>query len=126
LGPKEKLDYVRQIKNRIWQTADVTRAPLPSALQLVTEANIQALIEYVPQVYQGRITLFRASERSQRTHRNPDLGWGELAVGGVEIFDVPGDHATLIEEPRVQILAEQLKVCLGKAQANGREFRVRG
>jgi thioesterase domain-containing protein len=124
LGPKEKLDYIRQMKSRIWQSAEKSQRDigpsLPNILQIVTESHSQALAEYVPQAYQGRITLFRACERSRRTYPDPDLGWGELAAGGAEVHDVPGNHLTMLEEPHVRILAEQLRACLNKAQANGR------
>jgi aspartate racemase len=122
LGPRQQWDYIRQIKRRIWQTAvgsDADRQPsLPSILQMVAEANAQALEEYVPEVYPGRITLFRASNGSRRTCPDPDLAWGKLAAGGVEVHDVPGDHATMMEEPHVRILAEHLRACLSGAQVD--------
>jgi aspartate racemase len=106
--------YIRYIK----------RSPQELRLLDVLKANSQASGSYVPQVYTGQLTLFRASRRSVRLDYKPDLGWGELALGGVEIHEVPGSHlgATgIMWEPNVRLLAEKLKPCLEKAQAeNGK------
>jgi len=108
--------------------------PLPHHLQraFVAEANMQAKKGYVPQVYPGRITLFRASEPSVFTqlylprpedwyNRDPLHGWGNLAEGGLDLHDVPGDHFSLFEEPHVQVLAERLNACLDEAQLMTKE-----
>jgi len=39
------------------------------------------------------------------------LGWGSLAIKGVEINEVPSHHHSLLEEPQIQALAEKLKAC---------------
>jgi thioesterase domain-containing protein len=46
------------------------------------------------------------------------MGWGELAGGGVEVYDVPGHHLSMFEQPHVKRLAETLRYCLHKAQAS--------
>jgi amino acid adenylation domain-containing protein len=79
---------------------------------------LQALRGYVPQVYPGRVTLFRASKRLAGYNNDPDLSWGELAAGGVEVHEIPGYHGSIVMEPRVRILAEQLQACLSKSQAS--------
>ena len=38
-------------------------------------------------------------------------------VGGVEVHVVPGNHANLIYEPHVEILAKKLTACLNQAQS---------
>ncbi|WP_017717583.1 non-ribosomal peptide synthetase [Kamptonema formosum] len=90
---------------------------IPETFRLVEEANRQAVRNYVPQVYPGRVTLFRSIERPTRKYYEPFLGWEELAAGGVEVVEVPGHHKTLILEPYVRFLAEKLRVCVDKAQA---------
>ncbi|WP_414544489.1 amino acid adenylation domain-containing protein [Nostoc sp. CCY0012] len=86
----------------------------------VQKASHQALINYVPQVYSGKITLLRASEMVAedsggvfaQSFQKPALGWGELTTQPIEIHEVPGDHVTMLAEPHVQVLAEKLKCCL--------------
>jgi aspartate racemase len=95
--------------------------PLPDNLQDFTfrEENNQALRNYVPQVYPGRVTFFRSRDEIIRvsSYRDPQLCWGELAAGGLECHEVPGTHLGMLQEPHVQVLAEKLKDCLDKAQA---------
>jgi thioesterase domain-containing protein len=86
----------------------------------VQKASYQALINYVPQVYPGKITLLRASEMVAEDSRGvfaqsfqkPALGWGKLTTEPIEIHEVPGDHVTMLAEPHVQVLADKLKCCL--------------
>jgi amino acid adenylation domain-containing protein len=92
---------------------------IPETFRLVEQANRQAVRNYLPQVYPGRVTLFRSIERPTRKYYEPLLGWGELAAGGVEVVEVPGHHSTMILEPYVRFLAEKLRACLDKAQAEG-------
>jgi aspartate racemase len=95
--------------------------PLPDNLQDFTfqQENIQASRNYVPQVYPGRVTLFRCREQiiGISSYSDPHLGWGELAAGGLECHEVPGTHLGMLQEPHVQVLAKKMKACLDKAQA---------
>ena len=88
---------------------------LPEELQKVQQANRQAHQAYVPQVYPGRVILFQASERPPGFYYDPQLGWGNLAAGGIEIYKIPGTHTSIMKSP---VLAKKLKICLDKAQAN--------
>jgi amino acid adenylation domain-containing protein len=93
--------------------------------------NRQAMREYVPEKYSGRITLFKASqpvafERGEevsgdalRQSSSPDDGratdgelfrdWNELATDGVECRAVSGTHYTIMREPNVERLAGHLQ-----------------
>ena len=63
--------------------------------------NLLAALKYTPQPYPGRLALFRAAS-------NPDpdsaMGWTALA-SAVTIHTIPGDHATILQPPGVEILA---------------------
>ncbi|MBD2103127.1 amino acid adenylation domain-containing protein [Leptolyngbya sp. FACHB-261] len=82
----------------------------------VFRANSQAALAYQPQVYPGRIALFRTSDQDPQARRDPTLGWGQLALEGVKVYSVPGNHLSLLRKPQVQVLAQQLQECLEKAQ----------
>jgi thioesterase domain-containing protein len=43
---------------------------------------------------------------------DPTLGWRGLARGGVELHRVPGNHASIMNEPIVGQLAERLRACI--------------
>jgi thioesterase domain-containing protein len=85
---------------------------LPEILQDVKEANFLAARDYVTKAYPGRVTLFLAREQSIGDAEDPQVIWGKLAKGGVEAYEIPGDHVTLVTEPHVRVLAEKLKACL--------------
>ena len=88
---------------------------LPKSLQQVQEANSKAYQAYVPQVYSGRVILFRASDRPPGFYYDPQLGWGDLPAGGMEIYEIPGNHTSIMKSP---VLAEKLRICLDKVQAD--------
>jgi thioesterase domain-containing protein len=96
--------------------------PLRSARRRVYEANRRAALKYVPGFYAGRLTILWAAERwkrlgTDRLLRGPQLGWGRLCGDGVEVHEVPGDHASMLEdEANIQVVAEKLSDCLRDAQ----------
>jgi amino acid adenylation domain-containing protein len=90
--------------------------PVPTALRATQETIYQSVSDYVPGVYPGKLTLFRASTQPVGIYPDPLLGWGGLASGGLEIHEVPGFHGSIVAEPRVRFLAEVLRTCLDSAQ----------
>jgi thioesterase domain-containing protein len=90
----------------------IRRSPLDLRFLDVAGANHQAGESYLPQVYPGRLTLLRASKQAVGFDDDPQLGWGELVAGGVEIHEIPGSHSQILEEPKVRLVAEKLKLCL--------------
>ncbi len=74
---------------------------------------IQVHARYVPQVYPGRITYFMSELRRKEPHSK----WYELAAGGLDVYKMPGHHTSMLREPYVRVVAEQLRTCLDEAQA---------
>ena len=105
-----------RILDRYLQRFDL-RIPHPSSyfLEFITERNKEAFIGYNPQAYNGRVAIFRASKQPREIIPDPTLGWGELIDGDLELFEIEAFHQTIMAEPQVQIMAEQLKICLNKA-----------
>jgi acyl transferase domain-containing protein/thioesterase domain-containing protein/acyl carrier protein len=93
------------------------RGPVARRILGIIRFNSQAILTYAPQVYPGRITLFRTSEEFGKIGQDPTLGWGKLATGGVEIHQIPGHHLNFLRKPYVEIVAEQLKACLNQIQS---------
>lgn len=70
--------------------------------------------------YPGRLTLFRASEPLDMPGfclDEPTNGCSSLAED-LEVYNLPGDHLTLLREPNVYALAEELRSCLREAQVD--------
>src|ERR1019366_7605476 len=80
-------------------------------------SDVRATQSYGLHLYPGRITFFKASETMAGTSPDPTMGWSEWASGGVEAHVVPGNHANLMYEPHVEVLAEKLTACLNRAQS---------
>jgi amino acid adenylation domain-containing protein len=88
----------------------------------VQEAHLRTMARYKIQTYPGKITLMRAVERGYLgmellgTREDTVLGWENLAGGGLEIHDVPGEHRNMLNEPHVRIVAKELKTILPKPE----------
>jgi thioesterase domain-containing protein/acyl carrier protein len=91
--------------------------------------DLRATQTYELHLYPGRITFFKAGETLTGTSADPTMGWSDWASGGVEVHIVPGNHANLMYEPHVEVLAEKLTACLNQAQSataeeNGAERKI--
>jgi len=60
---------------------------------------------------------FRAAERLGK-ESDLTLGWGGLALGGLRIWDMPGNHYTLLRE-EVGALAARFQALLGGLEQGG-------
>jgi amino acid adenylation domain-containing protein len=88
----------------------------------VYEANMQAMTQYVPQgVYPHPITLLRAEEihiedsflpSPPMTATDPTWGWQQHSHQPLDFQLVPGDHFTMMTEPHVSDLAQQISLRL--------------
>jgi amino acid adenylation domain-containing protein len=90
----------------------------------IWQTHHRELGQHTQQNYPGHITLFQASEELPN---QLDIqlgmnvqeqilveGWNKLSSQLIEVIKVPGSHFSLIEEPHVQILAQQLKNVIQK------------
>jgi thioesterase domain-containing protein len=77
-------------------------------LQRLT-AHTRAIVTFEPEPYAGEVVLYRAGIRPENERRDPTLGWDRLALGGVEVCVVPGDHLGIMRSPNVEILAAAMK-----------------
>jgi thioesterase domain-containing protein len=75
--------------------------------------------EYRPDgLFSGNLVLFRAThgegndEPYIERYEDPLLGWGRRVKGDVLVHDVPGGHSSMLQEPNVQVLAEQLQMAI--------------
>ncbi|RYZ38307.1 MAG: non-ribosomal peptide synthetase, partial [Myxococcaceae bacterium] len=82
-------------------------------LMRVFELNRQATRQYTPVPHAGDITVFRASRSVDPAPLGRDRGWG--ALGSVTLFELEGDHYSLLRAPHVTALAEQLRERIAKA-----------
>jgi thioesterase domain-containing protein/aryl carrier-like protein len=73
--------------------------------------HAQASRDYIPYPYLGRMIIFRAVEQPPGFSCDSSYGWSEIAAGGIEVYNVPGNHLTIMQSP---VLAKKLQACLDK------------
>ena len=83
-------------------------------------AFLRSARQYLPGVYPGKLIILRATEvDAELLDAGSELGWTGHAAGGIQAFDVPGNHYSLLEEPNVHVLGATLKSCLEAAEISG-------
>lgn len=63
--------------------------------------------DYAIQAYPGIINMFRAANDI-----DTKLDWEKLALSGLFIHDVPGEHLEILQDPNAQTLAEKIQLAL--------------
>jgi acyl-coenzyme A synthetase/AMP-(fatty) acid ligase/thioesterase domain-containing protein/acyl carrier protein len=90
--------------------------PLPYRLRFLylQEVCFAARRRYQLQPFSGRIDLFRVEHQPspELFEQDPFLGWNGMALGGVEIHDLPGYHGQHLREPNVKSLGRKMLACL--------------
>jgi amino acid adenylation domain-containing protein len=94
---------------------------LPPHRRRLIEAHLRALRGYVPEPYDGRVTLFRAAVRPLFDVRDPAERWRELARGGVDVIDIRATHEGMFRRPHVDDVAHALRAVLASADSTGEE-----
>jgi acyl transferase domain-containing protein/thioesterase domain-containing protein/acyl carrier protein len=125
LSFREQVDYVRRdVQMRLdrivlhsavgWQRLRGETLGYSLIEKQLSETNLNAIVNYVPRVYAGRITLFRASENLDWNPVDHPMGWGPLADEGVDEIIIEGTHR-LLDEPFVAEVALHLRRVLDQA-----------
>jgi len=117
-APQKRASIARgakTVKNGIQRRA--AHAMLPRTVKHVRRACELAAKTYVPRVYPGRLVLFRSSQKPLMQFRDPHAAWGSYASQGLQIHEIDGDHDSILLEPQVQSVAEQLKPYLEELQS---------
>jgi len=79
--------------------------------------------QFQPLPYAGGVTLFRSEQRVVDPSLEEDMGWGELVREDLEIVRLPGDHVSIVIEPRnMRLLAEGITATMDRNVARGREW----
>lgn len=84
-------------------------APKQRSLAILDHYNYGLIKEYIRQPYRGKVVLFRAKIRTVRGYFAPSGGWEGVALGGVDVHEIPGDHVSIVTHPELaSILAEEI------------------
>jgi thioesterase domain-containing protein/acyl carrier protein len=70
--------------------------------------HLYAFRTYKMEPFDGKVYLFKAKICVHYVYDAEFLGWKKYALKGVELYDVPGDHLTMIKPPNVEVFASVL------------------
>lgn len=120
----------RRLSNRIrfrWFRSVTDRGkPVPRFLEGLSVRTVYELAEkdYVPAgKLDAPVVLFRASEGEDADEpfvnlfTDSMLGWGVHVFPELELAELPGGHASMLQEPHVAVMAERMRACTDRAYA---------
>jgi thioesterase domain-containing protein/ubiquinone/menaquinone biosynthesis C-methylase UbiE/acyl carrier protein len=93
------------------------RQPILRHLLPVMWANNEALLNYVPKGYPGKITLFQTNQHLVVNQKDISWGWKDLSLKEVEICPIPGHHLNCLRVPHVKAVAEKLAHCIKRVES---------
>jgi thioesterase domain-containing protein len=91
-------------------------------LDKLAQAHDEAYKKYQVLPYSGKVIHFVAAKRPRGIYRDPTLGWGEVVKEGIEVHEVPGYRIGILDEPRVQFVANKLTTYLLASQNGGHKI----
>jgi thioesterase domain-containing protein len=115
----EACRYFRERMHR-FQPERITRQQGPQAEDdggMIESWKMQYLVAsaYRPEPCDWPLVLVRSRVLQTGWFRDPLLGWGEVAQGGLQLFEMPGEHDAMFLEPDVKRLGSILQQCLRRA-----------
>lgn len=115
---RAKAKYRRQVEmdNRMrfrqaGENVDPEQRRWLNRLEQVYNANLAALDMYRSAYYPGKVILLNAQEKDPGILPDPNYGWTGMA-DDIEIFEVAGNHDTMLAEPNVSTLATTIRKVL--------------
>ncbi|HEY9654690.1 MAG TPA: thioesterase domain-containing protein, partial [Crinalium sp.] len=132
---RSKLQKVQnQTKIKLFRYCLDRKLPIPSFLHNLSVRIVLKFAEreYIPQApYQGEVFLTLATQKSSSfdgtliddtpyadMYSDPLLGWGDRSTKGVKVYHSPGGHSSMLQEPNVQVMAENMQSYIDVALAN--------
>jgi acetoacetyl-CoA synthetase len=98
--------------SRAGTSMTIESADIPPELVRVREAALEAMTTYKPTDYRGDIVLLRCTDRDPLSYDAAPL-WASVSRRLV-IYDVPGNHRTMIYDPALDTVAETASRALGE------------
>ncbi|MCX6245242.1 MAG: amino acid adenylation domain-containing protein [Bacteroidetes bacterium] len=92
------------------------RKELPKYLRKVHHANSHADRNYIIRTYPGTVHLFKASRQTFYIPEPITYGWDKVALGGVVVHEVPGEHSNTFAPPNDKIFANLLQASLNEIE----------
>jgi thioesterase domain-containing protein len=78
-------------------------------------------VDFVPKRFSGDLTVYRIQNQPYYRTGDETLGWGKRVEGRVDVEYIPGAHPTILRDPNVQILAQNLRERIQAVKDSGSE-----
>ncbi|MGZ9260897.1 MAG: amino acid adenylation domain-containing protein [Candidatus Binatia bacterium] len=98
----------------IWETHVVLGLPIPLSMRspYILEIYRKAMRGYAPRPYLGNLVIFCQDEYPEQSR----LKWSDPNRALTQVYKMPGDHTSVLQEPNVGYWAKTLKSCLDVVQ----------
>ncbi|SMC94665.1 non-ribosomal peptide synthetase [Pedobacter nyackensis] len=106
------LKKIQQLGNKIGLTEEPKVDGIYDQIKVINEKHHMAFKSYSMQPFNNYVYLFKAKKRIYFVDDFKYLGWQKYAKKGVKVFDVPGDHATMLQQPNVSEFGKSLQDAL--------------
>jgi acyl-coenzyme A synthetase/AMP-(fatty) acid ligase/thioesterase domain-containing protein/acyl carrier protein len=93
-------------------------ASVPDAYQAFLARRYEALLNYQPGPYDGKVIVLRAKVPTLFRSRDSRMGWQAVAAGGVDVLFVPGRHDDCVSAVHGAGLAHALMQCVERNPDN--------
>ena len=101
-------------EERKWERFHRSAQRATYAVQELYEALLVGQLSYVPSPYSGHVLFLQSGDRPQSDRWDSAASWADL-IGEQEVFEAPGDHTSIFEEPHVRVAARRLQDALDSA-----------
>jgi aspartate racemase len=123
LSPSKIMElFVRKLSGKRLVHAPKQREHFANELhRRMVEAHRQAMDDYMPEEYPGRVVLFRGTDfdlhkcRLEHYFGGAEMCWRHLAKGGVDLHWLPGDHHTIFYREDAVVFAAHVRECMDRA-----------
>jgi acetoacetyl-CoA synthetase len=95
------------------------RGPMAGRYRQMYDIGAREFVSFKPRPYDGKLSVFRI--RGPRFGTCDPIPIWRRAVKAIELFEIEGDHGTIMEKPYVGTLAVQFSRCLAAAQFAARQ-----
>jgi thioesterase domain-containing protein/acyl carrier protein len=124
-----RLDYLRErlrtrtilLKHATWEISYNLRLYATENFKwlprIFDSMEYVAVRHYRPQRYPGPVLLIQPSPPLEALSKDPEMGWGDIVPGGLEIYSATGGHQGMFKEPHIDTLADKLSARLVEALA---------
>jgi len=115
----------RKLLRRFWSLdKKQNRAGFFGYAHKIDQCNMTALKRYQLKPQEIKVDIFKAKTRTYYVADKRFLGWKPLALNGVTVHNIPGEHNTIFKAPNDEVFAVELQKCLDRVNhaATGAEL----